>query len=125
MKRLLAVTAALVLATASAASARTVIYSGAHGGSFPSKPSKLKYSADESDTTQSFKLKSLVWAHWGDSKASSPAKVKACSSSAGCFTTRDASVTAKKLVELDSIGYYTKLVVTFGQNRIKFPLPTP
>ena len=27
--------------------------------------------------------------------------------------------------ELDSIGYYRKLVVYFGQNAIKFSLPTP
>lgn len=125
MRRLLVIAAVLVLATASAALAKTVIYSGAHSGSFPSKPSKLKYSAGETGTQQSLKLKDLEWKDWGDSKATSPTTLKSCSDQAGCFTTTDASVKAKKPVTLDSITYYTKLVVLFGQNGIKFSLPTP
>ncbi len=125
MKRLLALTCVFVLAFASTALAKTVIYSGAHGGSFPSKPSTLKYSQDETDSVQSVKLKHLDWKNWGDSKASSPTTLKSCADAGGCFTTADATVKAKKLVTLDSIGYYTKLVVFFGQNAIKFSLPTP
>jgi hypothetical protein len=125
MNRLLLLTTALLLVMASTALASTVIYSGAGGGSFPSEPAKLKYSAGETGTTQSFKLTNLDWKNWGKTKATSPAKVKACSSAAGCFTTSDASVKAKKRVKIDTIGYYTKLVVSFGQNAIKFPLPTP
>jgi hypothetical protein len=125
MKRLIALTAALVLACTAAAAAQTVIYSGAHGGDFPSKPEKLKYSAAETDSQQSLKLKDLDWKNWGSDKATSPTTAKICSDAGGCFTTSDASVKAKKLVELDTIGYYTKLVVYFGQNAIKFTLPTP
>ncbi len=124
--RLLAwITAAVLLATASTALAKTVVYSGTHGGEFLSKPGKLKYSAKETGTTQSVTLKDLHWNHWGDGKAISPATAKLCSDQAGCFTTEDASVKAKKLASLDSIGYYKKLVVSFGQNQIKFSLPTP
>jgi hypothetical protein len=125
VKLLALISAAVVLTTASAAIAKTVIYSGADHGSFPSKPAKLKYSAKDTGTSQSLKAKNLDWKHWGDGKATSPAKVTLCSDSAGCFTTADASVKAKKRVTLDSIGYYTKLVVYFGQNAIKFSLPTP
>ncbi len=122
----LALTAAvLVLAAAPAALGKTVIYTGAHGGDFLSKPEKLKYSEKESGSTQSLKLKDLHWKHWGDGKATSPTELTACSDEAGCFTTRDASVKAKKRVSLDTIGYYTKLVVSFGQNAVKFRLPTP
>ncbi|MDX6583081.1 MAG: hypothetical protein QOI10_2265 [Solirubrobacterales bacterium] len=125
MKRLALISCCLLLATASAAIAKTVIYSGAHHGSFPSKPSKLKYSAGETGTTQSVKAKDLDWKNWGDSKATSTATVTLCSDSAGCFTTSDASVKAKKREVIDTIGYYRKLVVYFGQNAIKFSLPTP
>ena len=124
MKRLAVITCCFFLATASAAFAKTVIYSGAHGGSFPSEPAKLKYSESETGTVQSLKLKALDWKNWGGSKATSPAELTACSDAAGCFTT-DASVKAKKRVSLDTVGYYTKLVVSFGQNAIKFSLPTP
>ena len=125
MKLIAILTAAVLLVAAPAALAKTYVYTGAHGGDFLSKPSKLKYSAKETDTTQSATLKDLHWKHWGDEKATSPTTAKFCSDQAGCFTTEDASVKAKKLVTLDSIGYYTKLAVTFGQNKIKFSLPTP
>jgi hypothetical protein len=125
MKRLIALTAALVLACTAAAAAQTVIYSGTDGGTFPSEPGKLKYSKSETGTQESLKLKNLDWKNWGSDKATSPTKAKICSGSGGCFTTTDASVKAKKRVELDTIGYYTKLVVSFGQNAIKFELPTP
>ena len=125
MKLIALITAAVLLIAAPAALAKTVIYTGAHGGDFVSKPEKLKYSSSETHTTQSVKLKDLSWSHWGDGKATSPATAKLCSDDAGCFTTEDASVKAKKRVSLDSIGYYTKLAVTFGQNKIKFSLPTP
>jgi hypothetical protein len=125
MRLLAFISAAVLLAAAPAALAKTVIYTGAHGGDFLSKPEKLKYSAKETGTTQSVTLKNLSWKQWGDSKATSPTTAKLCSDQAGCFTTSDASVKAKKLVSLDSIGYYTKLVVSFGQNQIKFSLPTP
>ena len=65
--------------TASAAIAKTVIYTGAHGGDFLSKPDKLKYSANETGTTQSAKLKDLQWKHWGDGKATSPTTATFCS----------------------------------------------
>jgi hypothetical protein len=125
MKRLLGITLALVLASTAVAAAKTVIYSGAHGGDFPSKPEKLKYSAAETDSQQSVTLRDLDWKHWGSDKATSPTTAKICSDAGGCFTTSDASVKAKKREELDTIGYYRKLVVYFGQNAIKFSLPTP
>ena len=125
MKLIALITAVVVLAAAPAAVAKTFIYTGAGGGDFVSKPDKLKYSAKETDSSQSAKLQNLSWNHWGDGKATSNAKVTLCSDQAGCFTTKDASVKAKKHVSLDSIGYYTKLVVSFGQNQIKFSLPTP
>jgi hypothetical protein len=124
MRLIVLISTVVLLATASTALAKTVIYSGAHGGSYPSKPAKLKYSERETGTTQSLKLKDLAWKHWGDGKPTSPATLEACSDEAGCFET-DASVKAKKRVSLDTIGYYTKLVVSFGQNAIKFRLPTP
>jgi hypothetical protein len=126
MKKLALVTAAVLLVAAPAAFAKTSIYSGAHHGSFPSKPEKLKYSAsDTGDYGGTVKAKDLHWKHWGDAKATSPSTVTLCGQQGGCFTTSDASVKAKKRVSLDSIGYYTKLVVYFGQNAIKFSLPTP
>ncbi len=125
MKIAALIAAVVLLVAAPAALAKTFIYTGAHGGDFLSKPEKLKYSANETHTTQSVKVKDLRWNDWGDGKATSPATAKLCSDDAGCFTTSDASVKAKKRVSLDSIGYYTKLVVYFGQNAIKFSLPTP
>jgi hypothetical protein len=118
-------TAAVLLAAASSAAAKTVIFSDAHGGSFPSKPSKLKYTNDETGSQGSVTAKNLDWTHWGDSKATATATVKICSNQGGCFTTSDASVKAKKRVVLDTIGYYRKLIVYFGQNAIQFSLPTP
>src|ERR1700754_1760125 len=111
MKRLLGLTLALVLTTAAVAAAKTVIYSGAHGGDFPSKPEKLKYSNSETASQGSVKIKDLDWKSWGSSKATSAATVKLCSDAGGCFTTFDASVKAKKREEIDTIGYYRKLVV--------------
>ena len=125
MKPIALVTAAVLLIAAPAALGKTFTYTGADGGDFVSKPEKLKYSAKETVSAQSVKAENLSWRHWGKDKATSNAEVTLCSDSAGCFTTKDASVKAKKRVELDSIGYYTKLVVTFGQNQIKFSLPTP
>jgi hypothetical protein len=128
MKRLLGLTLALVLvlAVAAAAAAKTVIFTDAHGGDFVSKPEKLKYSNADTGHQGTLKVKDLHWKNWGSDKAtSSSATVKLCSDAAGCFTTEDASAKAKKRQELDSIGYYRKLVVYFGQNAIKFSLPTP
>ena len=42
----------------------------------------------------------------------------------GCFVS-PAEVKAKRLVESNGDGFYTKVAIDFGQNRIKFPLPTP
>src|SRR5215208_5410136 len=106
MKSIALISAAVLLIAAPAALAKTFIYTGAHGGDFVSKPEKLKYSAEETGTTQSATLKDLDWKHWGDGKATSPTTVKLCSDQGGCFTTSDASVKAKKRVSLDSIGYY-------------------
>src|SRR3954447_23933283 len=125
MKTIALTAAAFLLIAAPAALAKTVIFTDAHGGDFVSKPEKLKYSAQETDGTSSVKAKDLSWKNWGHSKATSAATVKICSESGGCFTTSDASVKAKKRQELDTIGYYRKLVVYFGQNAIKFSLPTP
>jgi hypothetical protein len=125
MKRLLALTFVIAVSATAAAAAQTVIYSGVQHGSYPDEPHKLKYSAAETDTQQSIKLLNLDWTHWGSDKATSSATATICSDAAGCFTTDAASVKAKKLVELDTVGYYTKLVVSFGQNAIKFSLPTP
>ena len=125
MKKLALIPAAVLLIAAPAAAAKTVIFTGAHGGDFVSKPAKLKYSDEQTDGQGSVKVKDLDWSDWGDGKATSPATVKLCQDNADCFTTSDASVKAKKRVSLDSIGYYTKLVVFFGQNGIKFDLFTP
>ena len=123
--RLALLTTVVLLVAAPAALAKTFIYTGAHGGDFLSKPEKLKYSSSESGGQGTVKAKDLDWSNWGDGKATSPATVKLCQDNADCFTTSDASVKAKKRVSLDSIGYYTKLVVYFGQNAIKFSLPSP
>src|SRR4051794_12789728 len=125
MKTVALTAAAVLLIAAPAALAKTVIFTDAHGGDFVSKPEKLKYSDSETGGQGSVKIKDLGWSHWGDGKATSPAKVKLCSDQGGCFTTTDASVKAKKRQVLDTIGYYRKLVVYFGQNAIKFSLPTP
>ena len=126
MKKLAVVTAAVLLITAPAALAKTVIFTDAHGGDFVSKPEKLKYSDAQTGGQGTVKAKDLDWSHWGDGKATSPATVTLCDADGrDCFTTSDASLKAKKRVSLDSIGYYTKLAVTFGQNKIKFTLPTP
>ena len=111
--------------SAAVAAARTVIFTESHGGDFVSKPEKLKYSNADTDHQGTLKVKDLHWQNWGSGKATSPAEVKLCSNAGGCFTTEDASAKAKKRQELDSIGYYRKLVVYFGQNAIKFSLPTP
>jgi hypothetical protein len=125
MKRLLATTLIRVLGAAtSAAAGKAVIYSGAHGGDFPSKPEKLRYSNDETGGQGTLKLTKLDWEKWGSAKAISRATVKLCPESADCFTI-DGVVKAKKLEVLDSIGYYRELAVKFGQNGIKFELPTP
>jgi hypothetical protein len=126
MKLIALVAATVLLVTAPAALAKTVIFTDAHGGDFVSKPEKLKYSNEDTGGQGLLKVKNLGWSNWGDGKATSPATVKLCNADGNeCFTTSDASVKAKKRQELDSIGYYTKLVVYFGQNAIKFSLPTP
>ena len=126
MKKLAIVIAAVLLVAAPAALAKTVIFTDAHGGDFVKKPEKLKYSNAETGGQGTVKAKDLHWSDWGDGKATSPATVTLCNADGNeCFTTSDASLKAKKRIELDSIGYYTKLVVLFGQNGIKFPLFTP
>src|SRR3954466_8830140 len=123
MKKVTVAAAAVLLIATPVAFAKTVIFTDAHGGDFVSKPEKLKYSAQETDGTNSVKAKDLSWKNWGNPKATSAATVKICSESGGCFTTSDASVKAKKRQVIDTIGYYRKLVVYFGQNAIKFSLP--
>jgi len=126
MKKLAILTAAVLLIAAPAALAKTLIFTDAHGGTFVKKPEKLKYSDTETSGQGTVKAKDLDWSHWGEDKATSDATVKLCNADGNeCFTTSDASVKAKKPVTLDSIRYYTKLKVYFGQNGIKFDLFTP
>jgi hypothetical protein len=115
---------ALALPAVAAAGGEPLIFSDAHGGSFASEPVKLQYSADTTRGVQSLKLRRLDWNDWGEAKAVAHGRLKACSHGNGCFI-HDALVKAKRLVEQNGDGYYTKLVVDFGQNRFKFPLPTP
>jgi hypothetical protein len=126
MKLIAAISVALALAlpAVAAAGSEPLIFSDAHGGSFASEPVKLKYSADTTRGVQSLKLRKLDWNHWGEAKAVAHGRLKACSGGNGCFI-HDALVKAKRLVEQNGDGYYTKVVVDFGQNRFKFPLPTP
>jgi hypothetical protein len=126
MKTIALISAAVLLIAAPAALAKTLIFTDAHGGDFVSKPEKLKYSNTETSGQGTVKAKDLDWKHWGDDKATSPATVTLCNADGNeCFTTSDASLKAKKPVSLDSIRYYTKLKVYFGQNGIKFDLFTP
>lgn len=126
MKRiaLISLVLALALPAAATAGSEPLIFSDAHGGSFASEPVKLKYSADTTRGAQSLKLRRLDWKHWGEAKAVAHGRLKACSHGNGCFI-HDALVKAKRLVESNGDGYYTKVVVDFGQNRFKFPVPTP
>lgn len=117
-------TAAIVLVSASVAFAETRIYSSSGGGSFPVEPSKLEYSQAESGAGESLVFKKLDWNGWGADKASSDAKLKACSSPAGCFTT-NAKLKAKHKQKSAGASYYTKLKVSFGQQAFKIPLPLP
>jgi hypothetical protein len=122
---LIALALTICLATVAVAAAKTLIFNGAHGGGFDSTPSKLRYSTDQSGTGQFLKLRHLRWNGWGTGKARAHGKLRACTAhGTGCFVS-PAEVKAKRLVESNGDGFYTKVTIDFGQNRIKFPLPTP
>ena len=122
MKRLALIALVLTLALAGLAVAQTRIYTHAHGGRFPVAPAKLKYSTNDTASEQWLRLRHLRWQHWGGPKAVAHGQLKACSESAGCFRS-GAKVKARKLQNSGRNGYYTRIAISFGQNRIRFPLP--
>jgi hypothetical protein len=101
-----------------------VIYSGAGGGSFPYEPAKLKYSKAETDAGISVVLKRIEWSDWGARSATGHGTIRGCPAGGACFKS-DVVLKARKLKSVDSVGYYTKLSLTFGQQRFGFALPLP
>ena len=124
MRRLLVLGTVLAVAASAVAAAETRIYSNAHRGSFPVKPAKLVYAKSQTGAGESVTLTKLDWRDWGDGKAESDGRLQACPSRDSCFVT-DAEVKAKRKQRIGDASYYTRLVVFFGQNRIKIRLPTP
>jgi hypothetical protein len=101
-----------------------VIYTGAGGGDFPYKPAKLKYSKAETRAGIAVVLKGIDWSEWGGRAATGRGTIHGCPAGGDCFTS-DVVLKARKLVSLDTIGYYTRLGLTFGQQRFGFRLPIP
>jgi hypothetical protein len=122
--RLISVALVVGLGSSAAAVAETRIYSNADGGSFPVKPTRLEYSKSQSGAGGPVTLKHLSWRNWGEDAAESDGTMKACPEVGGCFVI-DAELKAKKKQRSGGASYYTKLVVSFGQNRIKIGLPLP
>jgi hypothetical protein len=114
----------LALAIPAAALGQTRIYSDAGGGGFPVEPSRLEYSKAHSGAGESITLRGLDWRSWGNAKAISDGRLSACPDRDSCFVT-DAELKAKRKQRSGAISYYTKLVVSFGQNRITIELPLP
>ncbi len=101
-----------------------VMYSGAKGGAFVYEPAKLRYSKADTDAGIAVVIKHIEWSDWGAKAATGNGTLRGCPAGGACFKS-DVVLKARKLESLDTIGYYTKLGLTFGQQRFGFPLPTP
>jgi hypothetical protein len=128
MKKLLVLSVLLALAATVPASAagKVRIYSSLGVGSFLVEPEKLKYTPDEFGGSQTFAIKDIDWESWGKSKAEGEGTLKSCVDGGDCFTV-DATLKASHLLKNDGDPdrYYGRLRVVFGQNAVKFNLPTP
>lgn len=122
----LSVLLAIVASAPAAAAGKTRIYSSVGVASFIVEPTKLKYTPDDFGGHQSYSLKGLEWEDWGKSKTEGIGTLKSCVDGSDCFTV-DATVKASKLLKNggDPDSYYGQLRVVFGQNSVKFNLPTP
>jgi hypothetical protein len=123
MRKILTLACLLALTGAATALAETQIYSSAHHGSFPVAPEKLKYDPAEVGGVQTYVLKDLAWTDWGAKHSTATGTLKSCGDG-GCFTT-DATAKAGRLGSEGGNGYYTKLKLIFGQNKVTLRLPTP
>ena len=101
-----------------------IMYSGAEGGSFPYKPAKLKYSKRETDAGIAVVIKGIEWSDWGAAAATGLGALRGCPVDGDCFES-DVVLKARRLESHDTIGYYRKLTLTFGQQRFGFTLPLP
>ena len=124
MRRLLALGLLVAVSVPASALGETRIYSDARGGSFPVEPAKLKYSKAHSGAGERITLRGLDWRRWGEDDAESDGELQGCPSNDSCFVA-DAELKAKRKQRSGGASYYTKLVVSFGQNRIKIGLPLP
>jgi len=117
-------TIALTAALPASAGNEVRIYSGAHGGSFPVKPEKLKYSVAETGAGIAVVYKNIEWADWGARPATGHGKIRGCPTTGSCFTS-DVVLKARRQRSRGAIRYYTRLVATFGQQRFGIRLPLP
>jgi hypothetical protein len=124
MRRIVSLACLLAFTSTATALADTRIYSSAHHGSFASAPEKLKYDSAEVGGQQSYVLKDLAWLDWTTSHPTATGTLKTCIEGGDCFTI-DATAKAGRLVSEDGSGYYTKLKLIFGQNKVTLRLPTP
>jgi hypothetical protein len=124
MRKILTLACLLALTGTATALADVRIYSSAHHGSFPVAPEKLKYDPAEIGGQQSYVLKDLAWMDWTTSHPTATGTLKSCVEGGDCFTV-DATAKAGRLVSAGGDGYYTKLRLIFGQNKVTLRLPTP
>lgn len=124
MRRILSLACLLALTGTATALAETRIYSSAHHGTFLVAPEKLKYDPAEIGGQQSYVLKDLAWLDWTTAHPTATGTLKSCVEDADCFTT-DLTAKAGRLVPEGNHGYYTKLKLFFGQNKVTLRLPTP
>jgi opacity protein-like surface antigen len=129
MKKTLALSVLLALALSAPAAAgagKARIYSSVGVSSFLVEPTKLKYTPDDFGGSQTYSLKQLEWDDWGKAKVEGTGVLKSCVDGGDCFTV-DATVKASHLLKNDGDPdrYYGRLRVVFGQNAVKFNLPTP
>jgi hypothetical protein len=124
MRKILTLACLLALAGTATALADTAIYSSAHHGTFWVEPVKLKYDPAEIGGQQSYRLTDLDWSGWGANRATGTGTLKSCVEGGDCFTV-DATAKASRLAVDGENGYYTKLKLIFGQNKVTLHLPTP
>jgi hypothetical protein len=124
MRKILTLACLLTFTSTAAALADTRIYSSAHHGTFLVAPEKLKYKAAEIGGQQDYLLKDLAWLDWTTAHPTATGTLKSCVDGADCFTV-DATAKAGRLVGDGNNGYYTKLKLIFGQNKVTLRLPTP
>jgi hypothetical protein len=124
MRRILVLACLLTVTSTATALADTLIYSSAHHGSFLEHPQKLKYDPAEIGGQQSYLLKDLEWLDWTTAHPTATGTLKSCVEGGDCFTV-DATAKAGRLRAEGDNGYYTKLKLIFGQNKVTLRLPTP